>query len=685
VTEPTTIIAGEAVPNLAIDVLPDNVPGTFLVDVAEVDGPELLGWGFDGWSNIVCDVQSVRMRRGGTRTQGPLVRTEAGSCAVRLEDTGRRFDPTANADAIHPGIPFRVRAWGTAPGVGDTESRRNRVPNPRVATANTSWSGATGLGGTATQARVATGGPAEVGPAFSRITWSVATTNAAGTGSQASIRADGRAASTLPIPVTAGEVLSGSIYVRSSVAQRFAAALWFYKADGTNTGLAPNSAVGAQVVVPANTWTRLTVANAVVPTGATHVMVVASTPNGTGAVPFPVGATLDGTGAQLEPGATVGPYFDGATPATGDADELGSLAYGWAGTAHASASIEYLRTETVEPWSSVLFVGRIGGDLRVEYQRIGPPLVSFTASDLIAQLARYSSVGRPDPGAGDGDTLLTRTRRVLDEAGLSTTLIALDSDTGYAATMPATSLANGWGDITAATDAELGRVWVNTADEVVVRSRGSLPTGPVRGTLSDWHGESADEGELHCCYSEAAVVYGVESLTTRAVGARRVPRTGDGTTPPVSAIVQLDDTYSTARYTGGTPAAYENRSLELQLDGQLTPWAEALLLRASRPELRVDSVTPVPPDEAAWRAVCLTDIGDRWLFRQHPQVGDTVATALGVFGIEHDITPDGWVVTFATERAPAPDASNPDGWVVVDLSDVDSDDVLAAFGGAVAP
>lgn len=455
-TDPLTVVAGgDGAPNVAIDVLPDDAAGTFQLDVSLLDDPELLGWAFDGWVNVVCNVRRVATRRGASRAQGPLTRTETGTCTVVLEDTERRFDPTVNADAIHPGIAFRVRAW----------------------------------------------------------------------------------------------------------------------------------------------------------------------------------------------------------------------------------TAEYLE----DAWSATLFTGRIGADLTVAYQQSGAPVVSFTATDVIAVLARYGSTGRADPGVGAGDTLRGRVDRVVAELGLDPWVVSGDSDTAYAATMPHSSLAKGWADVTAAVDAELGRVWVNAFDELVVRSRGSLLTGPVRGTLSDWHGETVGDDTVHCCYRDPSVVYGTESLTTRAIGARRVPRPADGSTPAASAVVQIDDAYSTARYTEGTPAAYENRSLELQTDAQLTPWAEALLLATSRPELRVDKVGPAPEGVGfpAWQAVCETDIGDRWSYRQHPQIGATIALTLGVSGIEHDIAPDGWWVTWTTELAPTPGVGNPSGWVILDVSDLDSGDVLAPFGGTV--
>ena len=456
VTDLPTLVATEpGAPYLAVDVLPDNVPGTFALDQSELDGEDLLGWGMDGWLNVVCDVQSVEVTRGATRLQGPLTRTEAGTCSVRLSDTDRRFDPTLNADAVRPGTPVRLRAWN-----------------------------------------------------------------------------DG--------------------------------------ADG------------------------------------------------------------------------------------------------------------------LDPWDAVLFTGRIGADsLTVQYLQEEPPAVTFTAVDAVGTLAQYVSLGRPDPGAGAGDNLLGRVGRVLTETG-SSIAVAVDSDAAYVATMPASALARGWVDVTAAADAELGRVWVSAANALVVRARGSALSGPVRGTLSDLHGEQV-AGSPHCCYREPVVRMGTEMLANRGIGSRRVPGLSGGGTPPVSAVVQVDDTYSQARWSAGVPVTYEERALELETDEQIRPWAEWLVLNASEPELRVDRVTPAPgeTDAEAWRALCLTDVGDRWYYRLRPQVGPVVAFTLGVLGLVHRITPAGWETTWYTETAPTPGDENPSGWFVLDLSYLDGGDVLAPFGGAV--
>lgn len=324
-------------------------------------------------------------------------------------------------------------------------------------------------------------------------------------------------------------------------------------------------------------------------------------------------------------------------------------------------------------WSAVLFTGTVE-DLDATYHRDGPATVVVTATDVIGRLAGWEAPGRPDPGIGAGDDLPARVARVAAECGIGT--VAADSDSNYAATLAPTTLAQPWQAVSDAADAELGRVWVNKADQLVLRSRGSQLSGTVRGTLSDVHGQT-DAGP-HCCMDEPVVVYGAESLINRALGTRRAVGSGDN---PVQQFAA--DAWSDARY---GPSSV-NATLELATDAQVADWAEAVIIDGSRPELRVDRVTPVPSphdlDSAAdaWPAVCATDLGDRWSFRLHPATGDQVTRTLGVLGIELDLSPDGWTVHWTTAEAPTPGAANPSGWWALDVSELDESDLLAPYGG----
>lgn len=249
-----------------------------------------------------------------------------------------------------------------------TETRRNRVPNPRAASA-TSWTINAGTGGTAALSAQSSGGPS--GESFARATYSVANTTAAGTSPSASVRADGRAAQPLPIPVTPGEVLSGAVEARTSVAQRVSAAVWFFDAAGATTGIAPSFVAGPAAVLTANTWTRLLVEGVTVPAGSAYAMVGASTASGTGAVPFPVGATFDATRGQLEATPTAAAYFDGATA------DAPPLEYAWSGAANASPSTQQTAAYSTAAAAGGSYVGLVpndGDEPAMPVYRISGPL-----------------------------------------------------------------------------------------------------------------------------------------------------------------------------------------------------------------------------------------------------------------------------------------------------------------------
>jgi hypothetical protein len=336
-------------------------------------------------------------------------------------------------------------------------------------------------------------------------------------------------------------------------------------------------------------------------------------------------------------------------------------AWGW--------SLDPDTLESVE-WSETLFTGEVD-QLEAEYLPGQPATVTVTAVDLIAPLAAWEAEGRAGDGVGAGDDLLGRVQRVLDEVDRGTVDVA-NSDAGYAATLLPTRLQRAWDDIAAAADAELGRVWVDVDNRLVIRGRNSVLTGPIRGTLSDVHGEAVEAP--HTCMSAATVVHGVELLANRVLGSRRALEGEDPATLPV---VRRDDTYSQARYGIGT--VDRAGQLELQTSEQVTPWAEAVALAGAEPELRVDTVTPSPTEHVLeealqqWPAVMATRIGDRWRFRFHPLNGHTVDRVVGVLGVELDLSPESWTVRWTTTEAAA------GNWFTLDVSELDGVDVLAPF------
>jgi hypothetical protein len=325
-------------------------------------------------------------------------------------------------------------------------------------------------------------------------------------------------------------------------------------------------------------------------------------------------------------------------------------------------------------WDVVLFTAEVD-QVFVQYLNDDVPAVTLTGVDLVGPLAAWQSAGEDAPGLGAGEDLRARVKRTLAAVGRG--VLSPHCDESYTATLAPTLLARPWQELQQAVEAELGRLWVDRHNRLIVQNRDSVLGGTVRGTLSDVHGE-APVG-VHCCVAAAQVVYGVENMANRAIGTR-VPAAGDS-----PATMQSDDETSQARYGTGT---VERSSLPLQTDGQVQAWADAVVAAQSRPELRVDSVQPAPPPDdlgtalAAWPAVLATDLGDRWLFLFRPFSGQLVEQTVGVLGIEVDATPDAWTVTWTTAAA-TPAGTAPGGWFTLNTSALNGNDLLERPGVSV--
>lgn len=122
-------------------------------------------------------------------------------------------------------------------------------------------------------------------------------------------------------PVTAGQTITISKYVRSSVASTWRMSTKFH--DGVGNWVDAQQ-FGSSVAATANEWVRV-FRTVVVPAGATHL--TARLDNGVAAT-FPDGATIDTTGLLIEVSGTLGTYFDGATPDNTDITE-GSPVFSW--------------------------------------------------------------------------------------------------------------------------------------------------------------------------------------------------------------------------------------------------------------------------------------------------------------------------------------------------------------------
>lgn len=191
-------------------------------------------------------------------------------------------------------------------GAAEPITRQNLFTNPSVETGG--WTGEAGTGGAVAVSRPADGGYA--GPTYYRVTWTTAPTVAGAGGIKA-----------WQFACTGGELYSAGMYVRPSKAQRLKAQIVWY--DAANVILSTVSGVVTEV--PTGAWTRVAISGQLAPATATYGT-VRVLPDATGPI-WAIGDTLDGDAIMANVGATLLPYFDGASP--------GAV---WDATAHASSS-----------------------------------------------------------------------------------------------------------------------------------------------------------------------------------------------------------------------------------------------------------------------------------------------------------------------------------------------------------
>lgn len=307
-------------------------------------------------------------------------------------------------------------------------TRRNRAYNPRCDGSNggdtTGWGSGRwfGSGGNGTHTKsFAVTGPAGTGIATAiRKAWTTAPASNGDSGLEI------RRTSTSYFPVTPGEMVTASLWVRptSSTGTKKATLLLspfdsLVPGEGTAlTGLAiPAGELTSGV------WTRIS-GSFLIPDGAVGLRVIADIDAGNGGV-WAVGDTYDATGLLVETGTQLGAFFDGDTP-----DVAGLSDYSWMGTPRASESavgestwadlsliqlddISMLAPEGGVAKAALVFSGRIT-DLDARYDlSVGGTVVKVIAADNTAELAnRY--VGSEPWAAG---TLLARFNSIMGLSG----------------------------------------------------------------------------------------------------------------------------------------------------------------------------------------------------------------------------------------------------------------------------
>ena len=304
-----------------------QVQGQASFTVADPDG-DLAPWGL-----------ADALGPGGSRLQATWVsgltgtRVPLGWWRIRKADPHEswlltRVPSTSTAPGPVTAINLITNPSMETAGVANSQTvRTNLCLTPRVAVGTTGWTWAAGVSevGTTTQITGAVDGPTlpdgSVCSTYMRRSITTAKTNSS-TGWQIA------GASVLPTVITAGDLYTASLWVRSSVATTLSG----FRLQGRNGSTSVGFADALTIPLAANVWTLLSVTTtAATLTGAGDNLLV--WPYQTAAVVQPAGSTMDATALIVEEAPLARPYFDGAMTSA-DPD----LANAWTGTAHASTS-----------------------------------------------------------------------------------------------------------------------------------------------------------------------------------------------------------------------------------------------------------------------------------------------------------------------------------------------------------
>lgn len=283
-------------------------------DGSPVEGDFALGfWDSEYGVNDTRGTMAVLLTTAGGETFAALV--DLGSTGPLFHSGSVPAGVTATQILADPVLLFTPGSGGRPGEGGAPLPRMNLSHNPSVETSLAGWRQWMGEDADGTGGRVA--GDTPFGGHVWRVEWSQSPPAPSG----------GVNFTSTPV-LTPGRMVTVSTYVRPSVDQVFAPALWFYTADCEQVG--PPSASTGSVSATAEQWVRVSV-TAEVPAGADLLQFRAYASPTEGTV-WPVGATMDGDAILIEESTTLGAYFDG------DTRDLDGHAGRWVGGPHVSQS-----------------------------------------------------------------------------------------------------------------------------------------------------------------------------------------------------------------------------------------------------------------------------------------------------------------------------------------------------------
>lgn len=337
-----------------------NSSWEFRVRAVSIDGAT------SAWTSVVGPTVANATLAALAAPSAPNVTSSKGLLYVEWDG----LTSTGAAYAANSGFRY---AYTEVAAQADLAVRTNLWPNPSVETNTT---GFTAHAADTAVARITT--RAYSGTACLNFTPTVTQTMAANT-----LMFGGSVTNSQLAVVTAGATYTGSTYVFSNVDRYLRVGLSFRNSAGTLVA----DDTGPEVLVPANTWTRLS-RTSLTPVNAV-VAGVLIYQGASGNRVYTAGTDYISMDAvMVEQGSTLGSYFDGSTVASG-------MTQAWSGTAHGSPST----SQVTSPWSRAgsAFPGRAGVSL-----------ITGLASgqDYSARIVVVNGVDSTTPGASTGPVTL---------------------------------------------------------------------------------------------------------------------------------------------------------------------------------------------------------------------------------------------------------------------------------------
>lgn len=584
------------------------------------------------WIDVSSYLQAATIRRGSSRVESPIIRYEAGTCLLTLDNSDRRFDPTNLTG------PYTIPSGTPGSGVQQAVSNRTQVfghgftvavasLDPEVAEATLVDSTAT----TSTSTSFNASKPAGLAVGHHLIAFQTGDW-----GPASSMGTPSRGAPWIFLgSLDEGDyALHTKVWWKVATASDISAANYGFTQAGDSDGVVVIAAIqdgtGTPTLASArNNGTAFFDTPSVVPSGDADYEL----------------RYVGGAGG--DPGAAWD-WSIGAPDYT-EAEDVQTSRYFVTGSmAHKTLSglvvesggtlVKPMRPVRVRAiWDGTtydLFRGYVDS-WDIEWNGPNLSTVSVPCTDAFKIFANYDRVGS---GTSPSESTGTRIGRILDSVGWpSADRQIATGDVTLQAVTPGND-GNALDELMDAVDTEVGELYMAPDGKVFFRQRSGVTSDTRSNTSNATFGDSGTELR----YSNLTFSNDDTQMANRVI----VTRVGGVTQ-------QADDVASQNDFLVRT---FESSDLLLTSDAAALNYAQYVLSLSAQPELRFETLEIMPQrDETNLFPQALNRIiGDRITVRRRPPGGGTLIEQEALIrGVEHEMTPGKWVTRWTLQSSAA--------------------------------